>query len=58
MAVAVGKKVTTLDAIHMLVDAWKEVNQATVKYCFSKAFSYPDGAREERGVLVNLSPTT
>ncbi len=36
-----AKKVTVLDAVHMLAKAWRDVKPSTIANCFNKAFSLP-----------------
>jgi hypothetical protein len=42
----IAKKVSVLDAIHMLSSSWQSVKPTTIQNCFNKAFSLHKGEQE------------
>ncbi len=50
------KKVSVLDAVHMVARAWQSVTSSTVTNCFSKAFS--QGKEDENGQSQEVSESS
>ncbi len=52
-AVEIAKKISLLDAVHTISQAWRRVTSATISNCFKKAFTVPDDNNNEVSAPVN-----